>query len=70
MGEKRKIKGLHRIPRQCLNVMVTALLGACGDRLVGRYPGWQRYLHRLPRHLFQGVQWLMDDGGAMKAPSA
>jgi len=31
--------------------------------LVGRYPGWQRGLRRLPKHLFQGAQWLMDEGG-------
>jgi len=22
--------------------------------LIGRYPGWQSYLHHLPGHLFQG----------------
>ena len=32
--------------------------------LVGRYPGWQRILRRLPRRLFQGAQWLMDASGA------
>jgi hypothetical protein len=41
------------------------LYHACGSRLVGRYPGWQRNPRRLPRHLFQGAQWLIDEGGAL-----
>ena len=32
--------------------------------LVGRYPGWQNDFRRLPRHLFQGAQWLIDESGA------
>ena len=35
----------------------------CGSRLVGRYPGWQRGPRRLPSCLFQGTQWLIDEGG-------
>lgn len=42
------------------------MLDARRSRLVGRYPGWQCGLHRLPRHLFQGAQWLIDGDGTFR----
>ena len=64
-GNELENKTLSGFPAGRLGVTTA---GAGARRLfVGRYPGWQSDLRRLPRHLFQGAQWLIDESGAVRS---